>query len=146
MQNSLAAIIENEALKLWSRTNAKSIAKNTIENNKDVIGKSFTLKNISEPVSVTKNTFKKNLRFGEGFIKRITILENVEDIIPKLEYDGFKELKEGDYTPEQWKKKEKIKAYHFYKGEFEGIKFQIDVEERTDNLNKFYNIKIKKEI
>jgi len=143
-QNSLIPVIKNEALNLWARTHARRIAKKTIENNKNIIGKSFTLKNIKDPVFITKNTFKKNLRYGDGFIKRVNILENLETIIPKLKYDDSKKVIEKDYTIEQWKTKQKVKAYHFFKGKFEGTKFQIDIEERTDNINIFYNIKLLK--
>ena len=96
--------IENEALKLWARTNAK----NTIKNNKKLIGKSFYLEKIKDSVCITKNTFKKNLRYEYRFIKRNVILNNFEKVIHDLKYNDFKKVKEKNTQKSNTRRKQII--------------------------------------
>lgn len=51
---------------------------------------------------------------------------------------------ESDYTKEKWKVKREVRFYHFFYGELNNIRYNIEIEERHNKLNTIYNIKILK--
>lgn len=93
-------------------------------------------------VSIVKNSIEKNLRRDKWFNKRHYIVKNLKKAVENVRYNGYKVFNKEDFTKDEWEKVRRIKKFHFFKSNLDGIQFQVDVVERYDKQIYLYNIMI----
>lgn len=117
------------ALCSYERTN---VYKQAVESK--IIEKEIKVDRLPAPVQLNRNSYMKNLEYGQYFFEKLNILNNIEEV-----------LKESTYLyPENRTEKQHVKQYHLLQYGKGAKVVHLHVEERKDGSMFLYYIHIQK--